>query len=153
MHALVLSIRKSPQNVHAHFWKSQFCSKQSWCCLLALHTKLFGRKLIALCFEYVNWWGSLMKVPKLIALLILVFSINDTVYSYLCNTALLPQRMLNCSLLSVRLKQILGCTLFQKCRASLWTKWICKCISGHSNRPEAKHWAGDFLLEQCKTLL
>lgn len=83
-----LPIRKSSQNVHAHFCKTQFCSKQRWHCLLVLHAKLFWKKLIALCFEYVNWWGSLMKVPKLITLLILVFSINDIIYRCLCNAAL-----------------------------------------------------------------
>lgn len=62
------------------------------------------------------------------------------------------QYLLNCNLVSVRLKQIFRSTLLQKCGASLRAKGICKGISELSNHPEAKHWEDDVLLEQYKTL-
>lgn len=143
MSALVLPIRKSLQSTHAHFWKTQFCSKQSWCCLLALHVKPFWKKMIALCSEYVNWRGSVMKIPKLISLLILLFSVSNAAYIW-CNAALFVTILLYCNLVSVRLKQILRCKLFQKCGASLnkmnkqehfrafksiWNKEMGRCVS------------------------
>lgn len=118
MSAPVLPIRESLQGKHTHFWRTQFCSKQSWCCLLALQVKPFWKELIALCSVYVLWRGSVIKVPELIALLIFIFSFNSMAYSW-CNAALFFTVLLYCNLVSVRLKQILKCELFQKCGASL----------------------------------
>lgn len=151
MSALVLPIRKSSQSMHTHFWKTQLCSKQSWCCLLALHVKLFWKKLIALCSEYVNWRGSVMKVPKLIALLILVFSVNNTAYSW-CNAALFFTVLLYCNLVQWGWSRYLNVNC-SKSVGPHWPKWICKNISEHSNQPETKKQEGVSLLEHYKTFL